>query len=248
MKELKGKVAIVTGGNKGIGRAISLCFAEKGANIAIFARDKKAAEEVIKEINRKDSESIFLKTDITKIDEVKKSVTKVFERFGRIDMLINNASVFKQTNFEDITEFELDNIIKTNFKGVFLLTQEVFKHMKQQKSGKIINITSVAAKLGSARAVHYASTKAAQVSFTKSIAKLGGPYNINVNAVAPGFIETDMIKDMLIERREDIEASIPFAKVGTPDDVAGLVLFLASNNANYITGQTICVDGGFCMI
>ena len=241
MNILKNKVTLITGASRGIGFATAKSFEKEGAQLALTARKNL---EILKEFKSANAYKLDL-LDQTVIQDLIKSVVR---DFGRIDVLVNNASVFKQTNFEDITAFELNNIIKANFEGVFLLTQEVFKHMKQQKSGKIINITSVAAQLGSGRAAHYASAKAAQVSFTKSIAKLGGSYNINVNAVAPGFIETDMIESMLRDRREDIEASIPLAKVGTPDDVAGLVVFLASNNSNYITGQTICVDGGFCMI
>lgn len=238
---LENKVTLITGASRGIGFAIARSFEKEGAQLALTAIQNL---EILKEFK---SAKVY-EFDLLNQTIIQDLVKSVVRDFGRIDILVNNASVFKQTNFEDITAFELDNIIKANFEGVFLLTQEVFKYMKKQKGGKIINITSIAAQLGSGRAAHYASAKAAQGSFTKSIAKLGGLYNINVNAVAPGFIETDMIKDMLRDRREDIVASIPLARIGTPDDVAGLVLFLASNNSNYITGQTICVDGGFSMI
>lgn len=168
--------------------------------------------------------------------------------FGRIDILVNNAAVFKQTDFENIPEEELDDVIDIDLKGPFLLTQRVFTQMKKQKGGKVINICSGAAKLGSSKASHYAACKAALISLTKSLAKLGGPHNINVNAVAPGFIETDMIQDILSEKRETIESFIPLKRIGLTDEVASVVVFLASQDSDYITGQTICVDGGHCMI
>lgn len=241
MKSLKDKVAIITGASRGIGRAIASVFQLEGAKLVLSARENL---EALKDFKG----SRVIKLDLQDTHLIDLVVEEAVKAFGRIDILVNNAGIFKQTDFEAISEEELEMVLNIDFKGPFLLTQKVFTQMQKQKEGKIIIVSSGAGKMGSSKAVHYAASKAALISLTKSLAKLGGPYNINVNAVAPGFIQTDMIKDMLLEKREAIELLIPFKRLGQPEEVAAVVKFLASDASDYITGQTICIDGGHCMI
>jgi len=239
---LEGKVAIITGASRGIGKAIATCFNEQGARLVLTARkDLKSLEDDFKSARIK-------KLDLSDRKTIDDLVTGTIKEFGRIDILVNNAGVFKQSEFEEITEEELDSMMDVDFKGHFLLSQKVFSHMKIQKSGKIIFIASGAGKLGSSKAPHYAAAKSGIISLVKSLAKLGGPWGINVNAVAPGFIETDMINSLLVEKKDFIESLIPLKRIGSPKDVSAAVLFLAQGVSDYITGQTICVDGGHCMI
>lgn len=241
MDSLRDKVAIITGASRGIGRAIAGAFQAETARLVLTAKENLEALKDFKGAK-------IIKLDLQDSRLIDTLVDETIKGFGRIDILVNNAGVFKQTDFESISQEELETVLDVDFKGPFLLTQKVFIQMKKQKKGKIIIISSGAGKMGSSKAVHYAATKAALISLTKSLAKLGGAHNINVNAVAPGFIETDMIKDILLQKREVIESLIPFNRLGKPEEVAAVVKFLASDASDYITGQTICVDGGHCMI
>lgn len=241
MGKLDNKVAIVTGASRGIGFAVAKKLEGEGTRLVLTARVRLDALDSFKD-------ALKIKLDLGVKKDINNLIGEALSAFGRIDILVNNAALFKQTDFNDINEEELDNFINIDFKGPFLLLQGVFAQMKKQKSGKIINIVSGAAKMGSSKAAHYAALKAGLLNLTKSLAKLGGPYNINVNAVAPGFIETEMIAGMLKGKRQEIEKLIPFGKIGKPEDLAGVVRFLASDESNYITGQTICVDGGHCTI
>lgn len=241
MNRLQDKIAIITGASRGIGRAIASLFETEGAKLVLTAKEKL---DTLKDF--KNAETLRLELlDTRSIDSV---VKQAVQRFGKIDILVNNAGILQQTPFESISEDELDTVLDVDFKGPFLLTQKVFTQMKKQKHGKIVIIASGAGKMGSSKASHYAACKAALISLTKSLAKLGGLYNINVNAVAPGFIETDMIKEMLIENKDFIESLIPLKRIGKAVDIAAAVLFLASGESDYITGQTLCVDGGHCMV
>lgn len=241
MGVLKDKVAIITGASRGIGRAVASVFEAEGAKLVLTARQNLDALRDFKGAK-------IMRLDLLERQLIDLLVEETIKEFGRIDILVNNAAIFKQIDFESISEGELDTVLSIDFKGPFLLMQRVFTQMKKQRKGKIINIASGAGKMGSSKASHYAASKAALISLTKSLAKLGGPYNINVNTVAPGFIETDMLKDILLEKREVIESLIPLKRVGLAGDVAGAVIFLASDASDYITGQTICVDGGQCMV
>ena len=241
MNSLQGKVAIITGASRGIGMAVASIFGAEGARLVLTAKQNLSALKDFKDAK-------IMKLDLSDKQLINSLAEETLKVFGKIDILVNNAGIFKQTPFETIPQEELDDILNIDFKGHFLLTQKVFAQMKKQKKGKIIFIVSGAGKLGSSQASHYAAAKAALISLTKSLAKLGGPYNINVNAVAPGFIETDMIGQILKEKREFIESAIPLQRIGNASDVAGPVLFLAQDKSDYITGQTICVDGGHCMI
>ncbi|MFZ2937553.1 MAG: 3-oxoacyl-ACP reductase family protein [Candidatus Omnitrophota bacterium] len=241
MNSLKDKVAVITGASRGIGFAIVQELEKQGVRLVLTAKENLSALKSFKSAK-------IIKLNLAKKEDINLLVEETLKTFGRIDILINNAAYFKQTDFELISEEELDDIIDIDFKGPFLLMQRVFTQMKKQKMGKIINIASGAGIMGSSKASHYAACKAALISLTKSIAKLGGPYNINVNAIAPGFIETDMSKELFSGGKDIIESFIPLKRIGTVQDISGVVRFLASSDSDYITGQTICVDGGHCMV
>lgn len=241
MKSLQDKVAIITGASRGIGRAIASVFAAQGARLVLTAKENLDA---LKDFQK----AKIMKLDLSDRRLICSLAEETIKEFGRIDILVNNAGILEQADFESISETDLDTILNVDFKGPFLLTQKVFAQMKKQKKGKIIFIASGAGKIGSSKASHYAAAKSAIISLTKSLAKLGGPYNINVNAIAPGFIGTDMINTMLSEKREFIESSIPLKRIGDVSEIAGPALFLAQDDSDYITGQTICVDGGHCMV
>lgn len=241
MKSLQDKVAIITGASRGIGRAIASVFAAQGARLVLTAKENLDA---LKDFQK----AKIMKLDLSDRRLICSLAEETIKEFGRIDILVNNAGILEQADFESISETDLDTILNVDFKGPFLLTQKVFAQMKKQKKGKIIFIASGAGKIGSSKASHYAAAKSAIISLTKSLAKLGGPYNINVNAIAPGFIGTDMIITMLSEKREFIESSIPLKRIGDVSEIAGPALFLAQDDSDYITGQTICVDGGHCMV
>lgn len=236
--KLKDKVVIITGASRGIGKAICELFTQEGARIVATAKNNTTG---IKDIE------LSLMVDLSNEKDLDNLVSEALKKFNRIDILVNNAGSFEQIDFEKISSNDLDQMLNVNLKGPFLLAQKVIPYMKKQKSGKIINIVSGAGRMGSSKASHYAVAKAGVINLTKSLAKAYGKYSITINSVAPGFIETDMIKDMLVKDREHIEKMVPLGKVGTPSDVASVALFLASSDADYITGQTINVDGGHCM-
>ena len=249
------KVAIVTGGNKGVGRAISLNLAEEGADVVIAARDMQAANEVADQIKQKGRRSFLVKTDVAQNDQVENMVQKVIDEFGKIDVLVNNAGILFMTPAIDITEKEWDEIMQVNAKGVFLCCRSVARHMIKQKQGRIINISSVAGKRGSPLMAHYCASKFAVLGLTMTLALELAPYHINVNAVCPGDIDTNMlrqewewfgkIKNMSPQQVKETKlAGIPFHRAGKPEEIARLVTFLASPDADYITGQALNVDGG----
>lgn len=241
MPILSEKVALITGASRGIGYEIARRFEQEGARLILTARENV---EMLKSFSNAEIVSL----DLSKPANIQILVDQIVKEYGRIDILVNNAAVFKQTDFLEISEEELNAVLSIDLKGPFLLMQRVFRQMMLNSGGKIINIASGAGILGSAKAVHYAAAKAGIINITKSLAKLGGKFNININAIAPGFVETDMIKDMLALRKKEIEAAIPLGRVGSAKDIASAVLFLASESSNYITGQVLCVDGGHCMV
>jgi 3-oxoacyl-[acyl-carrier protein] reductase len=242
---LKEQVAIVTGGTKGIGRAICLLFAVEGAEvIANFSKDVKAAEDLMEEAKSRGLSVALLKADVTQFDQVKEMVEETFAQYGRIDILVNNVGLIRDNFLMLMSDDDWDSLIKTNLTSLFYCCKAVIRKMIPQRRGKIINLSSISGILGTSGQTNYAATKGGVISFTKSLARELGPFNIHVNAVAPGLIESEVISRMPKEKVEAIIKSSSLGRMGKPEEVAQAVLFLASEGSNYITGQTIVVDGG----
>ena len=245
---LKDKVAIVTGGTRGIGRAIALKLADNGANIVINYRNSdKEAEELKAILEGKGVKVLTVKCDISNFEDSKNLMDKCKEVFGKIDILVNNAGITKDTLIMRMKEEDFDSVIDVNLKGTFNCAKHASAIMLKQRFGKIINMTSVVGIAGNAGQVNYAASKAGVIGLTKSLAKELGSRGITVNAVAPGFINTDMTASLSEKVKEEASKNIPLKRLGDPEDVANLVGFLASDAANYITGQVINVDGGMVM-
>lgn len=245
---LKGKCAIVTGASRGIGKAIALKLASLGANIVInYRSNEKEALEVENEIKNMGVEALCIKGDISKAEEVESLISAAKEKFGAIDIMVNNAGITKDTLILRMKEEDFDTVIDVNLKGVFNCLKTITPVMVRQKYGKIINLSSVVGISGNAGQVNYSASKAGVIGMTKSLAKEVGSRGINVNAIAPGFIETDMTDVLGDKYKDEIKKNIPLKKLGKPEDVANVVAFLASENSDYITGQVIHVDGGMLM-
>jgi len=245
---LDGKVAIVTGAGRGIGRAIVLALAREGADVVVNDVNSRSAEATANEVKAVGRRALPVKADVSVREEVIKVVETAIKAFGKIDILVNNAGIFSSIPLEDITEENWDKMMKINLKSVFLCSQAVMKPMKRQRSGKIVNIASMAGKVGGIVAgADYAASKAGVMCLTKSLAKQLAPYGINVNAVAPAWIETDMMKDWPRETKESILKQIPLGRFGKPEEVAEAVVFLVSDGAGFITGATIDINGGILM-
>jgi 3-oxoacyl-[acyl-carrier protein] reductase len=246
--QLKGKTALVTGGSRGIGRCIALELASKGVNVAVnYTKNSEAAEAVVREIKAAGAAGIAVKADVSIASEVENLVNEVLNTFGSIDILVNNAGITRDNLILRMTEEEFDDVINTNLKGAFICTKYISKVMIKQKSGKIINVSSVVGIVGNAGQSNYAAAKAGLIGFTKSMAKELAKRGINVNAVAPGFIQTDMSSRLPEKVKEEFLNSIPLMRAGKPEDVAKAVMFLASEYSDYITGQVINIDGGMVM-
>lgn len=245
---LKGKNAIVTGASRGIGRAIALKLAEKGVNIVInYRSNKEKAEELVKEIEAKGVKALAIEGDVSIFSEAESMVNTAFEQLGSVDILVNNAGITKDTLILRMKEEEFDKVIEVNLKGAFNCLKHASKIMMKQRSGKIINISSVVGLVGNQGQINYAAAKAGIIGMTKSAAKELASRGINVNAVAPGFISTDMTAVLSEKVKEGAVNTIPLKRLGNPEDVANAVTFLASDEAEYITGQVINVDGGMVM-
>ncbi len=243
--ELKGKAAIVTGGGRGIGRAICLALAAKGADICIA--DVIDAADTVKEIEGKGVRCIARKADVTKLDEMETVVRDIVAEFGNLTILVNNAGIAKDNLLVRMSEAEWDAVLAVNLKGVFVCTKVAIRQMMKQRSGKIVNISSVVGIFGNAGQANYAASKAGIIGFTKAIAKEVGSRNINVNAVAPGFIDIGLTGALNDEQRKKLADNIPLVRLGLAEDVANCVAFLTTDAASYITGQVIPVDGGLAM-
>ena len=242
------KVALITGASRGIGRATALELAKAGAKIVInYAGNAAAAQEVLKAIQDMGGQAIAVQANIAVAAEVDELIQKTVTAFGSIDILVNNAGITRDALLMRMKEADWDAVLDTNLKGVFLCTTAVSKLMLKQRSGRIINMTSVVGLTGNASQANYAAAKAGVVGFTKSMAKELGSRGITVNAVAPGFIATDMTEVLPDSVKEQMTSTIPLGRPGTPSDVAKAVLFLCSDAAAYITGQTLNVDGGMVM-
>lgn len=245
---LTGKTAIVTGAAKGIGKAIAIKLASLGANIVLnYRSSEEAAIEVEEEIKKYGVNVFKYKCDIRNIDEVEGLINASKEKFQVIDIMVNNAGITKDTLIMRMKEEDFDSVINTNLKGVFNCLKSISPIMLKQKSGKIVNISSVVGIVGNAGQVNYAASKAGVIGMTKSLAKELGARGITVNAVAPGFIETDMTDNLKDIYKDEAKKSIPLKRFGKVEDVANVVSFLVSNEADYITGQVIHVDGGMVM-
>lgn len=247
VQRLGDRVAVVTGASRGIGRAIALALAAEGAKIAVnYASNSTAADQLVEEIIAAGGQATALQADISKADSVDALIKAVTDQWGRIDILVNNAGITRDTLLLRMKPEDWQAVIDTNLTGVFLCTRAVSKLMLKQKSGRIINIASVAGQMGNPGQANYSAAKAGVIGFTKTVAKELASRGITVNAVAPGFIATDMTKDL--KGGEEILKFIPLGRYGEPEEVAGLVRFLAADPAAaYITGQTINVDGGMVM-
>lgn len=245
---LKGKCAIVTGAAKGIGKAIALKLASLGANIVLnYRSSEKEAAEVANEIKELGVEVLTVKADISKLDEVEELIKAAKEKFWSVDIMVNNAGITKDTLILRMKEEDFDSVIDVNLKGVFNCMKAITPVMVRQKQGKIISISSVVGIAGNAGQVNYSASKAGIIGMTKSLAKELGSRGVNVNAVAPGFIETDMTNTLGDKVKEEAEKNIPLKRFGKAEDVAECVAFLASGASDYITGQVIQVDGGMLM-
>lgn len=245
---LEGKTAIVTGGSRGIGRAICIELARQGANVVTcYANGADGANETVEMCKEYGVKAEAVKANVSKNDDVAALIAKVKDEYGSIDVLVNNAGITKDNLIMKMNEEDFDKVIDTNLKGAFLCIQNIARIMLKQKSGRIINISSVVGVSGNAGQANYAASKAGLIGLTKSVAKELGSRGITVNAVAPGFIETDMTAKLPLDVVDEMKKSIPMKSMGKVEDVANLVAFLASENARYITGQVICVDGGMAM-
>ncbi|MAT58238.1 MAG: 3-oxoacyl-[acyl-carrier-protein] reductase [Melioribacteraceae bacterium] len=245
----KNKVALVTGGTRGIGRSIVLSLAENLCSHLAFVYNSsdELAETLKQEIEKLNCEAFPIKSDVSNFNSSLDVVDQVVAKFGKLEILVNNAGVTKDNLLLRMTEDDYDKVLNVNLKSVFNYTKAVSRQMMKQRYGKIINITSVVGLIGNAGQSNYAASKAGIIGFTKSTAKEFASRNININAVAPGFIETDMTDALNDEQRKALLSNIPMSKMGKPEDVSNLVKFLAGDESSYITGQVITVDGGMVM-
>lgn len=245
---LQGKTAIVTGGGRGIGRAICLEFAAQGANVVInYAGNSEAAEKTAADCEDFGAKAAIIKADVSKAEDVDAIFALAVEEFGRVDILVNNAGVTKDKLIMAMSEEDFDKVVDTNLKGAFLCMKSAAKLMMKQRSGRIINMSSVVGVRGNAGQVNYAASKAGIIGMTKSLAKELAGRNVTVNAIAPGFIDTDMTAVLSDKVKEAILGDIPMKKLGKPEDIAKTAAFFAQDESGYITGQVICVDGGMAM-
>lgn len=245
---LQDQAALVTGASRGIGRAIALELAAQGAKVAVnYAGSEDKAEAVVQEIRDLGGVAIKIQANVASEEDVKRMVKTVVDEFGRLDILVNNAGITKDNLLMRMKEEEFDSVIDTNLKGVFLCTKGVTRQMMKQKYGRIINVASIVGVSGNPGQANYVAAKAGVIGLTKSNAKELASRNIQVNAVAPGYIATDMTDSLTDEQREQMLAMIPLNRLGEGQDVARVVRFLASGDAAYMTGQTLHVDGGMVM-
>lgn len=245
--ELLGKVALVTGAAQGIGKAIALLLAEKGADVVVSDINFEKAQETAREIEEKGRKSMALKVNVADPDEVEKMVEAIIEKFSRIDILVNNAGITRDKLLLRMSSEDWDAVLDVNLKGVFNCTKSVIKYMSKQRSGKIVNIASVVGLMGNVGQANYAASKAGVIGFTKTVAREFAQRGININAIAPGYIQTPMTEVLPEKVKEELMRLIPMGRLGQPEDVAQAVLFLVSEASNYVTGQVLNVNGGIYM-
>lgn len=245
---LQNQTAIVTGSSRGIGQAIALRLADEGANVAVCAsKSLEGAEAVAAQIRDKGREALALKADVSQSSDVEALIKSVVDAWGKIDILVNNAGITRDNLIMRMKEDEWDTVLDVNLKGAYRCTKAVTRPMMKARKGRIINVSSVVGLMGNAGQINYAASKSGLIGLTKSAAKELGARNITVNAVAPGFIPTDMTSELTDDLKSKLIDQIPLGALGKPEDIAAAVAFLASPDANYITGQVIVVDGGMVM-
>jgi len=248
MINLKGKVAVITGSGRGIGRSVAEKLAEAGANIVITDILVEAGEATAKEVAEKyNVETLFVESNVTNSESCVALAKATMEKFGRVDILVNNAGITRDGLFMRMKEADFDLVIDINLKGAFNTTQAFYRTMTKQRTGSIINMASVVGLMGNAGQVNYSASKAGLIGMTKSLAREAAKRNVRVNAIAPGYIESEMTNVLSPEAKEMMMRNVPLEVMGTPEDVANAVLFLSSNLSSYITGQTISVNGGMIM-
>ena len=239
------QVVLITGGSRGIGKAIALKYAENGYNIVInYVSEMTDVKELKKEFEKYEVECLIVKADVSKAEEVENVVKQTIEKFGKIDVLVNNAGITRDTLLIRMKEEDFDKVIEVNLKGTFLVTRAVTPYMMKKRNGRIINLSSVVGVTGNAGQSNYSAAKAGIIGFTKSVAKELASRNIRANAVAPGFINTDMTIILSDDVKANINAQIPMKRMGTAREIANVVYFLGSEESSYITGQVINIDGG----
>lgn len=248
MRKLEGKVVVVTGASRGIGRAIALKLADEGAKVVVnYSGSQAKAEEVVAMIQEGGGEAIAVQASVSQTEEVTALMDTAVKTFGSLDILVNNAGITRDNLLMRMKEHEWDDVLDTNLKGVFLCTKAVTRQMMKQRAGRIINISSIVGVAGNAGQANYVAAKAGVIGLTKTTAKELASRNILVNAIAPGFIETEMTDQLPEDIKQGMLTQIPLAKLGQPEDIAKAVVFLASDDANYMTGQTLHIDGGMVM-
>ncbi len=247
MNDFQGKVVVVTGSTRGIGAEIAREFARRGARVVVSGRNEERLRQMEQELREMGAEAIGVVADVGKMDQAQHLINRAVEEFGRVDVLVNNAGITRDNLLMRMKEEEWDQVIETNLKGTFNCIKSVTRQMMKQRAGRIINITSVVGQMGNAGQANYAASKAGIIGLTKSVAKELASRNITCNAVAPGFIETDMTAVLNDEVVASLKAQIPLGRLGNVSDVARVVAFLASEDASYITGQVVNVDGGMVM-
>lgn len=242
------KIVLITGGSRGIGKEVALTYAKNGYKVVInYVSDKTDVEGLKKELKEKGAESLIVKANVSQQEEVENLVKQTIEKFGKIDVLVNNAGITRDNLLMRMSEEDFNKVIEINLKGTFLVTKAVTKYMMKRRQGSIINLSSVVGVSGNAGQSNYAASKAGIIGFTKSIAKELASRNIRANAVAPGFIATDMTSVLSDAVKENINNQIPLKRMGTAKEVAELIYFLGSEKSGYITGQVINIDGGMVM-
>jgi len=242
---LDGQVALVTGGGRGIGRATVLALAKEGAAVVVnYSRSREEAEAVAAQIVTAGGKAAAIQADVSDADQVERLIEETLARFGRLDTLVNDAGITRDNLLLRMGEADWDAVLDVNLKGTFLCTKAAVRRMLRQKSGRIINVTSVVGISGQAGQANYAASKAGIIGFTKSVAREVASRGILVNAVAPGYIATQMTDALPAEHRETLLRQVPLGRIGQPEDVAGVILFLCSPQASYVTGQVLVVDGG----
>lgn len=245
--ELKDRVSIVTGGGQGIGKAISLGLARNGAKVVIVDISQENADSMAKEIEKLGGSALSYKMDVSNHQEVCDTVNKILDKYGKIDILVNNAGITRDSLLLKMKEEDWDKVLNINLKGVFNCTKAVLRQMLKERWGRIVNIASIVGLIGNAGQANYSASKAGIIGFTKTIAREVASRNITVNAVAPGFIATEMTKVLPDDVQENLMRQIPLGRLGRVEDVAEIILFLVSEKAGYITGEVVRVDGGMAM-